>query len=194
MIHILQRTLSVALVALALVGCTNARYRIVEPEQYAGVIGRDVTTLSLDPLMYRMQEREDRLVVSIENPTDEPIRVIGDDSYIVDPEGQTRPIDEGVIAPRSFVRFVLPPTVWAYRARPAFTMGFGAAHAHAARWSYGGYFNDPYYWPPYASYGPYPLTVNWDWDEGQIRLHLAYSRDGDQFEHEFVIVREEIDK
>src|SRR5205814_908677 len=63
----------------------------------------------VDPLEYRLRSYDNRLVLSIFNPTQDPITLAGDRSYVVDPKDQSHPLRSQTIAPNTFVRLILPP-------------------------------------------------------------------------------------
>src|SRR3954466_12994253 len=91
-------------------GCTHFEYELVRPADFAQHIGtKEDVTVSLDPLEYRFRSYEDHLVIRIYNPTDEPIKLIGDESSTVDPQGQSHPLRGAPTESPSFVKLILPP-------------------------------------------------------------------------------------
>jgi hypothetical protein len=130
---------------------------------------------SATPLNYRMQAVESHLVFWIENPTSEPVELIGDKSTVIDPEGIAHPLHGEMIAPNSSIKEVLPPL-----AEPADT---GAPSSPDAA--------SPYDRPGFISV-PGALTNSdkidpiWQWnDELEVQLNLVFEQNGHQFEQHF---------
>ncbi len=91
-------------------GCAPASYDVVDPPQFARHISGDSDTLiELNPLAYRFRAVEDHLVVRIYNPGDEAIAILGPESYVVDPQGQSHVLASQTIPPGAFVKLILPP-------------------------------------------------------------------------------------
>ena len=91
-------------------GCASATYDIVEPSQSARRIAGDSDTLvEMKPVAYRFRSVEDHLVIRIYNPGDVAISVLGPDSYVVDPGGQSHAVVSQTIPPGAFVKMILPP-------------------------------------------------------------------------------------
>ncbi|HEY8748106.1 MAG TPA: hypothetical protein VIM11_09035 [Tepidisphaeraceae bacterium] len=91
-------------------GCAQSAFDIAQPPQFAQQIERDRdTTLKLSPLEYRFRSVEDRLVLRVYNASSDPISLLGPDSYLVDPEGQSHPLLSQTIPPQSFIKLILPP-------------------------------------------------------------------------------------
>ena len=59
---------------------------------------RDVI-LSRGPLLYRLRSYQNHLVIQIQNETSQPLQLLGGQSFVVDPDGQSHPLDEQTIAP-----------------------------------------------------------------------------------------------
>jgi hypothetical protein len=156
-------------------GCAHYEYDLVEPPELARHVGKSEVVVPLEPLEYRMRTVENRLVIHVVNPTDEPVTLIGPQSYIVSPGGQSHPLRTQTIAPHTFIPLILPPMrpYYYYPSYPTWGFGFGVVgvggHFHGGdhdrhhghhRGGHVGYsvgvssgFYDPfYYWPPY--YGP----------------------------------------
>jgi len=196
-------------------GCTHYEYDLTRPPDLAQHIGtKEDVIATIDPLEYRFRSYEDHLVIRIFNPTDDPIQLLGDQSSVVDPKGQSHPLRGATIESHSFVKLILPPPppdVAPYYG-PGIGVGFGMSanaspdnhpiyldidrgrHFHRGLhrdfiggwgWSYW----DPWY---YDYYGPryYVVYDNdtsyWDWrGETEVRLALAFSRNGKTFRDEF---------
>lgn len=175
-----------ALIVL-LSGCKAYQYQIIEPHAVAGPVERDEVAVSWSPLEYQLVEYEGRLALRVANPMDQPITLLGERSYIVDPSGETQPIQGGTIAPHSRVTMALPPAR-TYAAAPRASVGIGVGTgfhgAHVASGVYGQRWVD--HPRPYdaATGGPY-----WQWTTGQVRMRLIYEHRGEQFEHDFTFDR-----
>src|SRR6185437_1879477 len=91
-----------ALLALSLGGCAHYEYDLVQPADLtAHVATKHDTIVHVDPLEYRLRTVDNRLVVQIFNPTDDNIQLIGPRSTVVDPQGQSHPLQGGPIPPHS---------------------------------------------------------------------------------------------
>ena len=142
------------LVAASAGGCATYEYNLVQPPDLARHIGSKAEeTINLEPLQYRLITVENRLVIRIFNPTDDPIELLGPRSTIVDPAGQSHAVRAQTIAPNSFIKLILPPQrpqVY-YPTGPTFGVGVGTAYrVDAQPWG-------PYYWP----YRPYWYSPAW---------------------------------
>lgn len=150
----------------------------------------------LDPLEYRMQSAEGRLVIKIFNPTADTILLLGRLSTVVDGGDQSHPLVDQTIAPGSFVKLILPPL----RPRlepsgPRFGIGFGViAYRAPARpfrqaMAHHRYDDQPRYYSVYDADDP----TYWDWEgESDMRLTLIFRRGNDEFKHEFAFHRKKI--
>jgi hypothetical protein len=189
-------------VAAGSLGCARYEFDLVHPPELARHVGADKPVeVTLDPLTYRLQTAESRLVMRIHNPTDAPVRLLGDQSTVVDLEGQSHPFRGQTIAPRSFIKLIFPPL----RPRlephgPVFGIGVGVGVSSGGyyhnRYVHGGAFGyDPVLDGPryYSLYDP-GNAAYWEWDgEGEARVVLVFQR-GDQkpFNHEFVFRRQKV--
>jgi hypothetical protein len=135
------------------------------------------------------------------NPTDEPVTLVGPQSYIVSPGGQSHPLRPQTIAPHTFIPLILPPIrpAYYYPSGPTWGFGFGVVgvgghfHGHDGGHHRGGggghrgrvYYSAAYYDDPFL-YGPPPYylvddeeadTIYWKWKgESDVRLHLVFQR------------------
>jgi len=176
-------------------GCAHYEYDIVEPPELARHVGEGEQVVPVDPLEYRMRTVENRLVIHVINPTDEPVTLIGPQSYIVSPGGQSHPLRPQTIAPHTFIPLILPPMRPYYYdpGRPTWGFGFGVVGVgghfhdgghHRGRVYYSAGYYDPYFYgPPYIYGPPYYMVVDeadpiyWEWKgESDVRLHLVYQR------------------
>lgn len=179
---------------LALFGsaCAKYEYDLVQPGDLARHIGgASDQTVRIEPLIYHLRSYENRLVMRIENPTNEPIQLVGDKSYVVDPGGQSHPLRSQTIAPQTFIKLILPPPRPYYRQNgPTFGIGFGVGVSDA-RWHRGsGYgawaWDEPRYFAIYDESD----AGWWDWDgETDVKLMLVFARERETFSQMFVLHR-----
>jgi hypothetical protein len=162
-------------------GCTRYEFDIVQPPQFAQLVGTDNDALlQLGPLSYRLRAVEGHLVVRIYNPTAQPIDFLGAESYAVDPQGQSHSLTGQVIAPESFIKLILPPMPPDRPANgPIISFAFGSGGDADAQ--------QPVLDRPAALASP----QTWDWTgQTDIRLSLRFQRGTDPpFTHAFLIHR-----
>jgi hypothetical protein len=176
-------------IPLFLVGCAKYQYRVIQPSQAEVGIVREKSpqTITLEPLDYRLIAIENRLVMEIHNPTEDPLQLRGDLSTVVTEDGQTHTMRTLPIAAHAQTRIILPPPPPTMeRTGPSFTFGGGISSGGYRR-----YHND-YYWDDSRRYryndpnDPY----FWNWPTpSTIHLRLVYDRAGKQFTDELVIER-----
>jgi hypothetical protein len=192
----LRHSVLLAMPLVMVMGCVRYEYDITRPPEFAAHIGtKNDTSLQRDPLEYRWRTVENRLVLRIFNPTDQPITLLGQRSSAVDPEQQSHPLPTQTIAPTSFIKLILPPLrPRIERTGPSIGIGVGTMIGSGRYRRHG---VAPYsYWPAEPRY----LTVYddnaiyWDWEGATtVRLTLVYQRpDSSSFEHEFVIARKKM--
>lgn len=168
-------------------GCARYEYDLVEPADLARHIGGAADEhVSLEPLHYILRSYENRLVMRIENPLDEPIQLLGEKSYVVDPSGQSHPLRSQTIAPKTFIKLILPPPRPYYREDgPYFGIGVGVS---SARWGrYPAY--DAWVWDEPRYYTIYNESDAgwWDWEgETDVRMMLVFARGREGFSQMFV--------
>jgi hypothetical protein len=169
-------------------GCARYEYQLVQPQHFAGHIGRDDFEVKLDPLAYRFNAIDNRLVVRIENPTNDKIQLRGNESYVVDPQGQSHSLRSISIAPRSWVKLIVPPPrPVVYDTGPTFGVGFGTRIG----------MNDDRHDVEPLDDRPRFLAIYDDdesyyWDlkgEGEMRIRFSYERSGKAFDDDFVLRR-----
>lgn len=201
---------------LLMVGCTHYEYDLTRPADVAQHIGaKSDVTVTLDPLEYRFRSYEDYLVIRVYNPTDDPIQLLGAQSSVVDPKGQSHPLRGATIESHSFIKLILPPVpMYAEPTGPTIGIGLGV-RAESAQIDHpvylmsrghggGGHFHrhfvggvgyyDPWYYDGYAPryYVLYDEndTTFWQWrGDGEVRLALAFERNGKTFRDEFAFQR-----
>src|SRR5688572_20243084 len=182
-------------------GCARYEYDVVKPQDLAGHIGSKADyDVEREALEYRFRSYDNRLVMRVYNETHEPIHLQGDRSFVVDPQGQSRPLRSQTIAPHSFMKLIFPPVrpYWNTGPSVGFGVGYvatssdggGRSGAHPAVVHRPTYIDQPRY---------YTLNdggeVYWDWrGEGEIRVTLVYQREGAEeaestFKHDFVFGR-----
>lgn len=179
------------LVALALLyglmGCTRYEYNITQPPDLAQHIGRDERIIRIDPLIYRMQTFENRLVMRIENPNEAAVQIRGDQSWIVTPAGESRALGSQPIAPNAHAKLILPPMARRVeRSGPTFGIGFGISSGGNVGTGVG-------VGAPLSDGRTfvYDVDATWDWPGGtSIRLHLVIDREGETFTHDLTIDRQ----
>lgn len=111
--------------ASALTGCAAYQHRIIEPAEAAGVVPDAGRAFVMEPLEYEAYEDGGRLALRVYNPDVMPITLLGERSYLVDPQGETRAIGAGTIAPGSHITLFLPPQVDRVRTGPRFGTAAG---------------------------------------------------------------------
>jgi hypothetical protein len=173
-------------------GCAHYEFDLTRPADLGTHIGDKDVVIARSPLEYRFNAIEGRLVMRIYNTTPDPIQLLGDQSSVVDPDGQSHPLRSEAIAPQSFIKLILPP--WRphlERTGPSIGLGFGVV---ADRHRYGG---DPFYDRNVDVDEPRYLYVAdedglyWDWDgESDVRISLVFERGGERFTQDFVFRRE----
>ncbi len=178
-------------VTLCVSGCTTYRYRVVQPATGAPAVAAQPVTIHYEPLDYRLYRYRDRLLMHVTNPTSDRIVLLGNRSFVVDPNGESHPIRDRVLGPHSFTQFVLPPIpfTYAYPDYWAYGPGWGWYDPMWGPWGWYGY--GPGLWgPPPVSYAQVYTPFDWKWKRGPARLKLTYERAAKTFEHDFEIVRE----
>jgi len=181
----------ISLAACSLCGCQTYQYRIVEPATSTLVTDKVTAAVHYDPLDYRFGRYQDRLMVNVMNPTVDRVVLEGGRSFVVGPQGESHPLADRVLAPHSFIRLVLPPVPITYGYPDYWDWGPG--------WGWGPGWYDPFwsgrygpwfYGPPAITYERIQTVYDWEWKSGPVRLRLSYGRNGQNFDHNFEIIRE----
>ncbi|HEX3358916.1 MAG TPA: hypothetical protein VHS31_18200 [Tepidisphaeraceae bacterium] len=178
-------------IVLWAVGCTHFEYDLTEPTDIATHIGTKTdTTIKLDPLEYRFRAYDDHLIVQIFNPTEDSIQLMGDQSAVVDPQGQSHPLRGATMEPHSFIKLILPPPPPVIQPTgPSIGIGLGYVATQSR------YRRDPFYrahfydsdYPPqyYVLYDEGDSTY-WNWrGEMAVRLSLTFQENGKTISHKF---------
>jgi hypothetical protein len=190
------------LVNLAFVagGCAHYEYDLVEPADHAQHFGtKTPVEVPREPIRYQAQASSDHLVLVIHNETQDPIKLLGEDSFAVDPNGESHPLPTRTIAPGTATKLIFPPIKPTFRqSGPSvgFGVGVGVANSYGRHgYRYGGFAGDPWYYDDYPRY--YALqddgTLYWNWtgDKTDVRLRLVYQQGDKQekFHHDFTFRR-----
>jgi hypothetical protein len=184
----------VAVACIVLTGCAKYQFHIVEPAAQAQLIERKhAADITIEPLHYQLQEIDKYLAIRIENPTDEPITILSERSYVVDPDNETHALRGGTIAPQSFVTFSIPPLPYYRGAQSRFSIGFGVGTSYNVRQHHGGHHHhhhyDSYFHSYYWSPAWYAEAYSWRWKTGLVRLSLVGESSDGHFEHNFLFDR-----
>jgi hypothetical protein len=175
---------------LLMTGCVSYDYQIVEPANLSRHVGDQLVTMTWDPLEYRFRRNNDRLAMTIVNPTTNRIVLLGDRSYVVDPKGESHPLRGQAIAPHSYTSMLLPPPQAVVQTTYPGIYAYGPGPVwYGPYW--GGFYND-FYYGPVTSYYHVNTPYDWKWDVGQARLRLTYDQGGKIFDHDFVIARQPV--
>lgn len=182
-------------------GCASYEYDLVEPQPLAQHVGADAISVDVEPLRYRLITVDSYLVMRVFNETAEPVTLLGDESYVVDPRGQSHPLQSQTIAPGTFIKLVFPPVPPQVVPRgPTIGIGFGAYghHWHRHPYYYGGYYYDRLWYDEPRYYTVYDPANNyyWEWDgEGTVARAVLIYRPGPKdgpaktVRHEFAFSR-----
>jgi len=196
-------TRCLALIALAIVsGCTHYEYDLTQPPDLARHVGSKAdAVVPRDPLEYHLRSYENVLVMRVVNPTDDPIKLLGDQSTVVDPRGQSHPLRNQAIAPHSYVKLLFPPPppeVY-YHPGPTFGIGVGAVVSHSSCRTLNDprdpIYGDPFFTGPpppryMLAYGGGDDAMYWEWNGlGEIRLTLVYQRGDQTWQDQFTFRR-----
>ena len=185
-------------------GCARYEFDVVEPQDLSQRVGKGPVHLPVEPLVYHLRAAEGRLVMFVENPTGEPVKLLGDDSFVVDPDGRSHPLRSQTIAPRSNIKLIFPPVrPRLERVGPSIGIGVGVGYGRAFRRGYYGRhrrgYYDPFFYDDHPRY--YAVvddgTTYWDWaGETDVRVTLVFEaggtgaeRRGDRITHRFVFHR-----
>ena len=208
--------LCVLTLAAASGGCARYEYDLISPQELARHIPAKTFTEAIveqpdaPPLRYEMTSYDNRLVLRIHNPGDEPIRLLGDQSTAVDPDGQSHPLRGQTIAAGTFVKLVLPPTPpqivpsgprfgigigGAFGGGRHFRRGYGRRAGYGYGLGFGSAFDDPWYDSPrYYTVQDDGSGLYWNWEgETPARLILVFQVAQDKpFTHEFTFRRKKV--
>jgi len=149
-----------AFILLFLTGCVHYEYDVVEPPELAGHVGTKAwLALSRGDFEYRMVTSDNRLVVHLYNRGERAAKLLGADSFAVDPRGESHPLQSATIPPGAYVARIFPPPrpELSYTG-PTVGVGVGAAYGYGpghGPWGYGPYhYHDPLRAGAFHSYSP----------------------------------------
>ena len=171
-------------------GCAKYNYDITQPESARLRVGKQWQRVAAGPVTYRMITVDNHLVIQCYNTTKDPMRVLGDRSYIVTPANQSIPLPSQTIAPGSYAKLILPPLEQIVRPGPS--IGFGAGYSTGRYYGHRA-FRDPFYDPwfpePTYLYIENPSTY-WQWEgESDATVHLVFEHSAGTLEQTFVFHR-----
>jgi hypothetical protein len=189
------------LILFSAIGCARYEFDLVQPPELARHIGEKTDELiDRQAVQYRLRAYENRLVIRIYNHTEAPIELLGAQSTVVDPAGESHPLQRQTIAPNSFIKLILPPMrPEVYPTGP--TIGFGInsqvgrsydpSHHYWRDLNYGPAYDDPYFnQPRYFAVSDPGNSFYWDWNgQGQVRLTLVYMQQEKTFRDQFTFNR-----
>jgi hypothetical protein len=181
-----------------LAGCAHYEYEVVQPPELAGHVGDDawVALRRGGGIDYRLRSYDNYLVMLVYNDGDTPVKLLGTDSFAVDPHGESHPMPSSTIPPGSYVKRIFPPP----RPRvdpygPSWSFGVGYVHAqhvsaatshpphHSAWYPYPyhyGYANH-YYEPRYYTVYDVNDRTYFNWPGGtSVRFLFAFAREGQE--------------
>lgn len=166
-------------------GCASYEVRLTQPAEAAAKLESQELSFEKPPLEFRINDLKDRVGLRIINNADDAVTLVGEKSYVVDPSGQSRTIGGGTIAPHSFLALSVPPVHREYRDRSGFGLGIGggsgggfAGVGVGHSWDEGG--------DPTVTYKAFP------WEQGEVRVHLAFQRGESTSAQDFTFDREKV--
>ena len=174
-------------------GCARYQFVLVEPSEHRQTITKEGSVLPMSPVDYGIAADGSRLSLRVMNRSTDPIRLVGDRSYLVDPTGATHPLPGGTVAPNAHIGLFFPPAPVVYRSSPRFSFGFGFGHYHSpyhglhTGWAY-----EPWLYGPTDFYAVNPAH-HWEWKTGEIRMQLFYESGQTNFQHNFTFDRRKVE-
>lgn len=177
-------------------GCAHYEYDLIEPADLAQHISTKADVIiPQDPIRYEARSASDRLVLFIYNQSDAPIKLQGEDSFAVDPHGESHPLPTRTIAPGTSTKLVFPPVRPTFReSGPSLGFGVGVGVSSASHYHHGGGYHYGH-----AFYDDYPRyyrleddgTIFWEWtgDGTSVKVRLVYSQGEKTFHHDFTFRR-----
>ncbi len=179
--------IAAALVCLS-TGCKTAyQYRVTEDDEKAKVVEGRPVKLLYGPLEYHFARQREGLDMRIINLSGQRIVLVGQRSYVMDPEGETHPLRDRVLGPGSYTGMALPPEPRVYPNLGTWPGGMTGWYDPLS----GPADSTTYYWPNETYFGV-KQPFEWHWKSGTARLRLEYQTEGKSFEHDFVLVRERV--
>src|SRR5688572_22465805 len=167
-----------------LCGCARYEYDLIHPPELRRHVGEKADeVIRLEPLEYKLRSVDNRLVIRVYNRGDVPLLLLGEQSVVVAPDGESHPLRGRTIPPGSFVKLIFPPLRPRFeRGGPTFGVGVGVGVSRDRYHGVGGahdypspYSDEPEY---YTMYEP-SEALYWDWHgETDARAILVYARTG----------------
>lgn len=182
--------LLVLMLCLLAGGCTRYEYNLLQPAEWSRHIGTTPESIDDPPLVYYLQTFDNRLVLRIQNRSDEPVKLLGEESWIVTPDGESRPLLPQSIAPAAYIKLILPPITPRYeRTGPSIGIGIGASSGGRIGTGVGvgtTLGRDTVYIAD--------ADATWDWPaQATARLRLAFETpDGQRLTREFIFERQKM--
>lgn len=171
------RATAIGVVFALVPGCAHYEYNIVSPPELRQHIGEKTVIVQMPPAEYHFTTFDNHLVLEIHNRQADTLKLLGDQSYVVDPRGESHPLRSQGIGPNAYIRVILPPVPPTYRAGPSIGLGFGFGTAFGGPGPryFGGediwWWDEPRYFTAYDPSG----EVYWPWDDdSDVRLTLAF--------------------
>lgn len=161
-----MRQIALPLILLLLGGCAHYEYDLIQPESLARHVGSAATWFHLEPVNYSLVSFDNRLVMTVANPSNQPVQLLGSRCAIVDPRGVSHPVPDQTIAPGNAVKLIFPP----FPDRtpgPTFVIHLGSTTQPAPRPTY---------------------TFDWN-DDLNVSMTLVYFYENDVIEHHLVFHR-----
>lgn len=160
-----------------LTGCARYDFSIDKPTNLSARIGEVATRVETANMVYNMQAKENRLVLLIYNNRPDPVQILGDRSFVVDPHGVSHPLRSQAIGPNAYAKVILPPLKPKFENSPGWHFGVGVGTPISD--------NSPKAVPVrplFLDYFSDRDAFYWDWDgPTMIRLSITY-RFGDNSE------------
>ena len=167
---------------LILTGCAPVgfEFRPAGADQTLHVGSDAQSQFDASPLHYRLLSDEGHLILWIDNPTDQPIQLVGVKSSVEDPTGDMHYLHGRTIDPHSSIKEVFPPL-------PEDEESPEAQAPPPPIPQPGNPYDQPGFLTiPGTGGGVEPPT--WKWDDGlEIRLDLLFQQGPHSFEQHFVI-------
>lgn len=177
---------------MLLTGCAHYEYDLIQPADHRLHAGtKNSATTTIEPLRYELITVESNLVMMIHNPTETPITLTPDKSYIVDADGRSRNVRGITIAPGGYAKFIFPPPKPYVRDDSGVHFGFGTNIETAGGFHHGGAGSGV----GYETGGPRTVqglddNYYWDWDgETVVTFHFVFSDESKTFTHDLTLQR-----
>jgi hypothetical protein len=176
--------------AILCCGCASFQFEIKEPPVPQPLVTADhETDLAIDPLQYRLITDSGHLVMFIDNPAAQPIDLLGEKCAIVDPDGDTHPLQNDTIQAGSSIKEIFPPLADQSES-PSSNWLTNPSSTNVGPTDASGYIRPQGYSNQPADAGPNQAAYHWSWNgESDVQVTLAYSQNGKEFEHHFLFHR-----